>query len=247
MGTGLVVGRREGAWSAPAAIALAGVGWGFQVGGAVSDILIVLRNRCLPLLPSRHRSSSWKMKRVRVGITRRVDCVEKVFCCRHSKTAVYAEMNCWILQKAHLKHFTFKAQIASIAETAVPAHVHSLELYLRQLLALHLRNSQAITVSSIFCTLRTSISFMTFMRACCHRQALHAFCGKVHLGGGVGASLALGPMGRQAEAALRVGTQGGGVCYSYSCSSGVFAGKTGALPIVVQGMGMQLLGCAYFV
>lgn len=57
------------------------------------------------------------------------------------------------------------------------------------------------------------------------RQALHAFCGWVQIGGGLGASLALGPVGRQAEAALRVGTQGGALCYSYSLSAGVFAGE----------------------
>ena len=56
------------------------------------------------------------------------------------------------------------------------------------------------------------------------RQALQAFCGKVHVGGGVGASMAIGPLGRQAEAALRVGAQGGAMCYSYSMSSGIFAG-----------------------
>jgi len=41
----------------------------------------------------------------------------------------------------------------------------------------------------------------------------------------VGASMAIGPVGRQAEAALRLGVQGGAMCYSYSMSSGIFAGK----------------------
>lgn len=46
------------------------------------------------------------------------------------------------------------------------------------------------------------------------------------MGGGVGASVAVGPIGRQAEAALRLGAQGGAVCYSYSMSSGIFAGES---------------------
>lgn len=47
-GTGIVVGRKDDSWSAPSAISMAGVGWGLQVGGAISDILIVLRNRSVP-------------------------------------------------------------------------------------------------------------------------------------------------------------------------------------------------------
>jgi lipid-binding SYLF domain-containing protein len=46
VGTGLVIGQKDGAWTSPSAISLAGVGWGLQLGGSVSDILIVLRNRC---------------------------------------------------------------------------------------------------------------------------------------------------------------------------------------------------------
>ena len=45
IGTGLVVGQKDGAWTSPSAISLAGLGWGFQAGGTVSDILVVLRNR----------------------------------------------------------------------------------------------------------------------------------------------------------------------------------------------------------
>lgn len=62
------------------------------------------------------------------------------------------------------------------------------------------------------------------------RPALLAFCGKVQLGGGLGASLAVGPLGRHAEAAFRLGTQGAAVCYSYSLSSGAFAGQAPACP-----------------
>ncbi len=45
IGTGLVVGLKNGSWTSPSAISLAGLGWGFQAGGTVSDILVVLRNR----------------------------------------------------------------------------------------------------------------------------------------------------------------------------------------------------------
>lgn len=61
--------------------------------------------------------------------------------------------------------------------------------------------------------------------ACACRQALQAFCGKVHVGGGLGASVAVGPLGRQAEAAMRLGVQGAAMCYSYSLSAGIFAGR----------------------
>ncbi|KAL3677641.1 hypothetical protein R1sor_027589 [Riccia sorocarpa] len=43
-GTGLVVSRRrDGSWSAPSAIASCGLGWGAQVGGELTDFIIVLR------------------------------------------------------------------------------------------------------------------------------------------------------------------------------------------------------------
>jgi len=42
-GTGIVVGHdRRGSWTAPSAIGLAGVGWGAQIGGEVSDFVIIL-------------------------------------------------------------------------------------------------------------------------------------------------------------------------------------------------------------
>lgn len=45
IGTGLVVARREdGLWSPPSAISSFGIGWGAQVGGEVTDFIIVLRN-----------------------------------------------------------------------------------------------------------------------------------------------------------------------------------------------------------
>ncbi|KAL9224174.1 hypothetical protein vseg_000236 [Gypsophila vaccaria] len=45
MGTGLVVARRmDGTWSAPSAIASVGLGWGAQIGGELTDFIIVLHN-----------------------------------------------------------------------------------------------------------------------------------------------------------------------------------------------------------
>lgn len=44
IGTGIVVARREdGSWSPPSAISSFGIGWGAQVGGEVTDFIIVLR------------------------------------------------------------------------------------------------------------------------------------------------------------------------------------------------------------
>ncbi|KAL1813026.1 hypothetical protein ACET3Z_023091 [Daucus carota] len=44
VGTGIVVARREdGSWSPPSAISSFGIGWGAQVGGEVTDFIIVLR------------------------------------------------------------------------------------------------------------------------------------------------------------------------------------------------------------
>lgn len=45
LGTGIVIARREnGSWSAPSAIASFGLGWGAQIGGELTDFVIVLRN-----------------------------------------------------------------------------------------------------------------------------------------------------------------------------------------------------------
>eukprot|EP00252_Welwitschia_mirabilis_P001927 TRINITY_DN1189_c0_g1_i2.p1 TRINITY_DN1189_c0_g1~~TRINITY_DN1189_c0_g1_i2.p1 ORF type:complete len:520 (-),score=91.08 TRINITY_DN1189_c0_g1_i2:313-1872(-) len=44
-GTGIVVARKgDGSWSAPSAIASFGLGWGAQMGGELTDFVIVLRN-----------------------------------------------------------------------------------------------------------------------------------------------------------------------------------------------------------
>jgi hypothetical protein len=43
VGTGLVVARMEdGSWSPPSAIGLSSFGWGFQAGGELADLLLVL-------------------------------------------------------------------------------------------------------------------------------------------------------------------------------------------------------------
>ncbi|XP_047068727.1 uncharacterized protein LOC124676738 [Lolium rigidum] len=45
MGTGLVVARRsDGSWSAPSAILSVGLGWGVQIGGELTDFIIVLHD-----------------------------------------------------------------------------------------------------------------------------------------------------------------------------------------------------------
>ncbi|CAH0479229.1 unnamed protein product [Peronospora belbahrii] len=46
MGTGLVVARLpDGRWSAPSAIGTAGVGWGLQIGGEITDCVIILNTQ----------------------------------------------------------------------------------------------------------------------------------------------------------------------------------------------------------
>ncbi len=45
VGSGLVLARQaDGTWSAPCAAACYGLGWGLQVGGELTDLLLVLRN-----------------------------------------------------------------------------------------------------------------------------------------------------------------------------------------------------------
>ncbi|KAF0700684.1 Aste57867_8862 [Aphanomyces stellatus] len=46
LGTGLVLSKlADGSWSAPSAIGTAGIGWGAQVGGEVTDFVIILNTR----------------------------------------------------------------------------------------------------------------------------------------------------------------------------------------------------------
>lgn len=42
IGSGLVVARTGSGWSAPSAIGLGGAGWGLQIGGQVTDLILVL-------------------------------------------------------------------------------------------------------------------------------------------------------------------------------------------------------------
>lgn len=58
------------------------------------------------------------------------------------------------------------------------------------------------------------------------RAAVSAFCSTVQAGVGGGASIAVGPMGRSADAVLRLGRTGGAVCCSYSLSRGAFIGAS---------------------
>ena len=47
IGSGLVVARQEGGgWSPPSAVSMYALGWGFQCGGALCDLLLVLHTKC---------------------------------------------------------------------------------------------------------------------------------------------------------------------------------------------------------
>lgn len=54
--------------------------------------------------------------------------------------------------------------------------------------------------------------------------AIAAFCGSFAAGITGGASIAAGPVGRQADAGMTMGPRGAALCYSYSLSRGAFAG-----------------------
>ncbi|KAI6679798.1 hypothetical protein NL676_033679 [Syzygium grande] len=55
-------------------------------------------------------------------------------------------------------------------------------------------------------------------------KAVKTFCSRMHFSLGAGCSAAAGPVGRVLEADLRAGDRGSGMCYTYSCSKGVFVG-----------------------
>lgn len=55
-------------------------------------------------------------------------------------------------------------------------------------------------------------------------EAVKTFCSRMHFSLGAGCSAAAGPIGRVAEADLRAGDRGSGMCYTYSCSKGAFVG-----------------------
>mmetsp|Transcript_4618 Transcript_4618/g.13264 ORF Transcript_4618/g.13264 Transcript_4618/m.13264 type:complete len:721 (-) Transcript_4618:1058-3220(-) len=54
--------------------------------------------------------------------------------------------------------------------------------------------------------------------------AVSAFCGTFAAGLGGGASIAAGPLGRQADAGVTLGRRGAALCYSYSLTRGAYAG-----------------------
>lgn len=53
-------------------------------------------------------------------------------------------------------------------------------------------------------------------------KAVKTFCSRVHFSLGAGCSVAAGPVGRVLEADLRAGDRGSGMCYTYSCSKGMY-------------------------
>lgn len=53
-------------------------------------------------------------------------------------------------------------------------------------------------------------------------KAVKTFCSRVHFSLGAGCSVAAGPVGRVLEADLRAGDRGSGMCYTYSCSKGIY-------------------------
>lgn len=55
-------------------------------------------------------------------------------------------------------------------------------------------------------------------------KAVKAFSGRIHVSVGAGLSASVGPLGRLAEADVRVGEKGATACYTYSCSQGAFVG-----------------------
>ncbi|KAI5054942.1 hypothetical protein GOP47_0030087 [Adiantum capillus-veneris] len=65
------------------------------------------------------------------------------------------------------------------------------------------------------------VDFIIVLRS---TKAVRAFSGRVHVSVGAGISASVGPLGRLAEADVRVGERGATACYTYSCSQGAFAG-----------------------
>eukprot|EP00250_Pteridium_aquilinum_P001509 c11704_g1_i1 orf=189-1922(-) len=65
------------------------------------------------------------------------------------------------------------------------------------------------------------IDFVVVLRS---HKAVKAFSSRLHLSVGAGLSASAGPVGRLAEADLRVGNGGAATCYTYSCCQGAFVG-----------------------
>ena len=152
LGTGLVVARVGGGWTPPSALGLCGFGWGLQAGGALCDVLIVLRNRC-GIAPMQARPDL------------PVDIMQG------SNTLLW-------------------------------------------------RNTRASAVMEALLTHARPLLIIVHTR----RAALEAFCSNVHCGVGGSACVTAGPLGRRAEAAMRVSTRSAALCYSYSECRGAFAG-----------------------
>jgi len=58
-GRGGVGARARDGWSPPSALGLCGFGWGLQAGGALCDVLIVLRSRCARRLVAGRGPAGW--------------------------------------------------------------------------------------------------------------------------------------------------------------------------------------------
>lgn len=65
------------------------------------------------------------------------------------------------------------------------------------------------------------IDFIVVLRS---NKAVKAFSSRLHLSVGAGISASVGPLGRLAEADLRVGNGGAASCYTYSSCQGAFVG-----------------------
>jgi hypothetical protein len=70
------------------------------------------------------------------------------------------------------------------------------------------------------------IDFIIVLRSI---QAVKAFSGRLHVSIGAGVSASVGPLGRAAEADLRVGSGGAAACYTYSCSQGMLSDSTSTI------------------
>ncbi|KAH7279896.1 hypothetical protein KP509_37G042800 [Ceratopteris richardii] len=67
------------------------------------------------------------------------------------------------------------------------------------------------------------VDFIIILRS---TKAVKAFSSRVHISVGAGVSASMGPLGRLAEADIRVGEKGTATCYTYSCSQGAFVGAS---------------------
>lgn len=80
------------------------------------------------------------------------------------------------------------------------------------------------------------IDFIIVLRSI---KAVKAFSGRVHVSMGAGVSASVGPLGRLAEADIRLGEKGATACYTYSCSQGAFVGASFEGNVVTSRMEMN--------